>query len=283
MRQIFEANKEKPSLRANPLVFTVILVSAATLCVLARARERQELAHERQNYLQEAHARTAVVVEALRDVYTQIYQGLRTVARLPGVRNIDRHAKTFQDTSRQAVQEIYNNLASNVAMSEVYVVPADMDPDQVDPVTGKPQAPITTFDELIIGRHAEQTEHLPDSEEIKIPEVEIYEYRLMVRQMAALKQRYPTEHSIKGLAYPMISGPEVITCDNSRFRPSAPDDRDRSGLVLSVPFYGPSGNFGGQVSGVILTHALRDLLPEGRYALLINENGLVAGSHSDGP
>jgi len=59
----------------------------------------------------------------------------------------------------------------------------------------------------------------------------------------------------------------VVTCDNRRFSPVSPDDRDRSGMVYSVPFYGPDGDLKGMVSGVILSHVLRDLLAEGNYAI----------------
>jgi len=276
-------NNAEPTGRPSHAVYSLIAAATLTLCTLVHLRERQELEQEQFQYLQEARARTAIVNEALRDAFTQIYQGIRTVARLPGVRNIDRYAQNFEGTSRQAVQEIYNNLAINVSMSEVYIVPAGMDPDQLDLKTGKPQEPITTFDELIIGRHAEQSgsEHEAHSQEL--PEVEIYEYRLMKRQMEVLATRFPTESTIVDLAYPVISGPEVITCDNSRFRPSAPDDRDRSGILLSVPFYGPDGNFRGQVSAVILTHVLRDLLPDGRYAVVHSGHSVVAGAHQDGP
>jgi len=41
-------------------------------------------------------------------------------------------------------------------MSEVYVVPLDLEPDKMDPVTRKPQIPITTFDHLIINRTADK-------------------------------------------------------------------------------------------------------------------------------
>ncbi|MEK6701909.1 MAG: ATP-binding protein [Planctomycetota bacterium] len=212
----------------------------------------------------------------------RMYEGLRTIARLPGVRNIDRYAKNFSDDARLTVQEIYNNLGSNVAMSEVYIVPLDLQPDKIDPVTGKPQAPITTFDHTIIGRTADSDEH-GSHDEAKVEEIEIHEYRLMRRQLDFLASRFADESSIKGLEYPAVIGPQVVTCDNSRFHVDHPNDQDRSGLVYSVPFYAPDGKLKGCVSGVILSASLGDLLETGDYAISSPDYGFfVANSKQPG-
>ncbi|MCX5689182.1 MAG: methyl-accepting chemotaxis protein, partial [Planctomycetota bacterium] len=59
--------------------------------------------------------------------------------------------------------------------------------------------------------------------------------------------------------------------DNSRYNARKPDDSDRSGHVLSVPFYRPDGELAGCVSGVILTNAVKDLLPDSNYVLINKE------------
>ena len=159
------------------------------------------------------------------------------MARLPGVRKIDRYAQHFDADSRQTVQELYNNLANRVALSEVYIVPLDLDPDRIDPHTGKPQTPTTTFDKLITGKNADETlQERGDAP--KVEEIEIFEYRMMKRQLAWMRRRYPQEKNIRALKFPAICGPAVVTCDNSYYSPAHPDDKDRSGLVYSVPFYG---------------------------------------------
>jgi len=89
----------------------------------------------------------------------------------------------------------------------------------------------------------------------------------MKKQIAWLKREYSTENSIEGLIYPAIGGQEVITCDNTHYSMGAPNDKDRSGLVYSVPFYDLGGDFKGVISGVILTKALSDMLPNGNMML----------------
>ena len=83
----------------------------------------------------------------------------------------------------------------------------------------------------------------------------------MKEQLSILKARFPEEAEVARLAYPAIAGPEVITCDNTRYSPSRPNDEDRKGLVYSVPFYGLDGTLHGVVSAVILTSAVKDMLP----------------------
>ena len=233
-----------------------------------------------EHYRSESSLRSLNVAHDIERTVTQIYSGLRTIARLPGVRSIERHAVGFDEDARTSVQETYNNLALSVAMSEVYIVPLDLDPDRIDPVTKEPEAPITTFDELIVGRHAgpEDLEH----KQSELEEIEIYEYRLMREQLAWMRQHCPRETSVHGFGYPLVGGPEVITCDNSKLSVLHPNDADRSGLVWSVPFFAPDGQLKGCISGIILTHALRDRLPTGSFALCNAQRGYLAGSHFEG-
>ena len=246
--------------------YVLILLTGLGLSAGVHLKYRDDIATDLARYRAESSENSKEVASSVEQVFTQMYQGLRTIARLPTVRGIDRYAEQISPEGRQTIQEIYNNLASNVAMSEVYIVPVDLEPDRVDQRTGKLQEPITTFDELIVGRHAEHTENHKSSDS-EIPEIEIFEYRLMKQQLAWLKSHYPREENVVGVKYPALSGPEVITCDNTRYKPSAPNDKDRSGLVYSVPFYGEDGVLKGCVSGVILTYAISDLLPKGSYAL----------------
>lgn len=230
------------------------------------------------HYKLESHEQSLAVEHRIENSFQQMYQGLRTMARLPGVQSIDRYAKHFDGNAKGAVQEIYNNLGSNVAMSEVYIVPLDLDADQIDPVTKTNQAPIITFDHLIINRNGDSKE----ADTSGLEQTEIYEYRLMKQQLAWMQQKFPSEKSVHGLDYPALSGPEVITCDNSKYSKSAPDDKDRSGIVYSVPFYDLRGGLKGCISGVILTHAFRDLLPSGSYTLRSKKNNYSAVPNMDG-
>jgi signal transduction histidine kinase/CheY-like chemotaxis protein len=268
-----------------------LIISAGIAATQAIAwKQQNDLDVALANYRAEAHNRSLQTAEKIRGAFHSLYIGLRTMARLPGVRNIDRYAERFQADARQTVQELYNSLAQEVALSEIYIVPVDLDPDAIDRLTGKPQEPITTFDEIIIGRHADQpapgdaqTNQTAGHQEQELEEIEIHEYRLMQKQIVWFQAKVSSEQSIVGLNYPALGGPEVITCDNSRYSPSRPDDRDRSGLVYSVPFYGPDGALKGMISGVVLTRVLQDLIPGGYYAIHNDQYDYRIGSRDAGP
>jgi len=99
-------------------------------------------------------------------------------------------------------------------------------------------------------------------------EIETFEYHEMQQQLGFLKQRYPLLSGIEGLSLPMIASPELITCDNTAFIHTLAD-ADRSGVVFTVPFYGSDEGLRGAVSAIILSSALKALLP-GRDSSLVN-------------
>ncbi len=252
-----------------------------------------DLALAKAEYVSESRRITDRTSQDVAHVFQAIYEQLRTIGRLPGLKGFS-HDQEFVDfrgggeafdaDAREAIQEIYNNLASSVDMSEVYIVPADFDPEAIDPQTGELQEPSITFDELIVGRTASSGHHGEPAgdEHDEIEEIEIYEYRVMKRQIALLRARFPRIESIEGLAYPAAGGPEVVTCDNRYYSPAAPDDAARSGLVYSVPYYDNAGDFAGIVSGVILTYSLREKLGMGQCLILNPKHDYKVVPETDG-
>jgi PAS domain S-box-containing protein len=229
---------------------------------------------------------TQIVRHHLTDMFQEVYEQLRTVARLPGVQNIDRHARGFNADAKTTVQELYNNLAQQTPISELYIVPLDLDPDAIDPDTGKNQEPITAFDQLIVGRiggtAVPEESTGPRSQAPGVEEVEIFEYRVMKEQLAYFKRSFPHESDIHNLVYPALCGPQVITCDNSRYDPARPNDEDRSGLVYSVPFYGPNGAIKGCISAVMLTARLQETVADPDRALVHIAGAFAAPGRTPG-
>jgi methyl-accepting chemotaxis protein len=209
----------------------------------------------------EEHAASLAVVNAAQSQFTAIYQNIRTISRLPSVIKIDSHATNINQDAITTIQEIYNNLASNVAVSEVYIVGRDLNADRIDPVTQAPQTPIYMFDDLI-------ADDAGSGGVIKRFEAEIYEYHLLHHQMQWFGRHVPTVKQTSGLDIPMISGGQVITCDNTVYNMTL-DDADRTGMIFSVPFFGPDGNFKGTISAIIRVKALRMVLP-GKNVAMVN-------------
>jgi HPt (histidine-containing phosphotransfer) domain-containing protein len=251
----------------------VVGVSLALVGLLKRVAQI-DLDEIRNSYIDEQKYEVELVADKVEEAFKAFYQGLRTMTQLPGVRSIDRYGKSFQDDSKKAVQQIYNNTYVNVTLSEVYLLPSSLDPDKIDPKTGKAEEPIITFDEFIVGGAAKKEEAVEGGVEIpeeELEELEIEEYRLMRDQLTHLRTNYPKQSSIDGLNFPAISGPPVITCDNSEFTKKDLDsgnDKPRMGLVYTLPFYDMNGNFAGGVSGVVRINVLERLIPESSFAII---------------
>lgn len=274
--------------RSEVATYVAGMLAALALIALVESAKSDSLKSALADFVASNEKQVDDAAAGVASNFRQIHQGLRTIARLPGVRSIDRYAKAFTLDARASVQEIYNNLAENVAVSEVYILPIDFDPDSIDPSTGKPQEPITTFDQLIVGRTADSSQLTGTGGSglrrvsHGVEEIEIHEYRLMKKQLAFFKANYAREEDVRFGAYPAVASEEIITCDNTRFSPARPDDRDRMGVVYSVPFFGPEGKLRGMVSAVILTAAIREMIPGGTYAISIPAYSFVAGSSEAG-
>jgi methyl-accepting chemotaxis protein len=248
----------------------------AVLAALVYEKSGLDLEVARGNFLERSEQEAQAVATHVDGALTDIYQNIRTIAQLPSVRSIDRHGEHLDENALLSIQQIYNNLASNVAVSEVYIVPVSLDPDAVDPKTGKPEAPILMFDQLIVGNEEKEEKdrtNLPEQEEI-------FEYRLLRDQMAWFGRHYPDAGRISRLDVPLLSGPAVVTCDNSDFDTTR-DDADRVGVLFSVPFFGPDGKLKGAITAVVRSNALRDLMPSGNFAV-VNTAYDVAVAGPDG-
>ena len=211
--------------------------------------------------------------------FKQIYQNIRTISFLPSVRKIDRHGKNLDAEGQASIQQIYNNLASNIAVSEVYIVPKELNPDAIDPETKEKEVPTLMMDQLIVGSATSGNDDGSGEKGPELEEREIEEYHLLQKQMDWFAKSYPRVS--KDLNIPIITGPEVVTCDNTDYAKSLKDP-DRSGIILSVPFYDVNGNFKGVISAIIRTNVMRQLLPDTSYALINTSYNFVAPSWKPG-
>ncbi|WP_419759911.1 methyl-accepting chemotaxis protein [Acidisoma sp.] len=220
----------------------------------------------------EEHAATLATADAAQSQFSAIFQNLRTISRLPSVIKIDGHATNINQDGITTIQEIYNNLASNVSVSEVYVIGKDLDADHIDPVTMAPQTPILMLDDLI-------SNDAGGGGVVRRFEAEIYEYHLMRHQIEWFEQHTPTVKQTNGLDIPMISGHPVITCDNTVYNVTL-NNADRTGMVFSVPFFGPDGNFKGMIAAIVRLKALREVLPGKNVAMFNRQSGtLLVAKH----
>ncbi|MFZ2587599.1 MAG: methyl-accepting chemotaxis protein [Alphaproteobacteria bacterium] len=223
----------------------------------------------------EARVETDIAAKKVNLALSLIYQNLRTISLLPGVRKVNDDGSNLDGDALQAVQQIYNNLTSNVAMSEVYIVQRDINPDSD---VSHLKQPIKMFDTLMMDPANPPADDGPGS---PFEEAEIDEYKQFMEVQNWLASHYPRMEGLDLLKLPVVAGSEVITCDNTDYD-ATQNDADRSGIMFNVPFYDMGGALRGTVAGVIRTNALRDLLPNANYALVNTKYGFQVASQEDG-
>jgi hypothetical protein len=85
---------------------------------------REDIKSARLSYMNEEHYKSMEAAKRIKDVFQTLYEGLRIIAGLPGVKTIDRHAQNLDDNARSAVQQIYKSIAgTTTALSEIYIRP----------------------------------------------------------------------------------------------------------------------------------------------------------------
>ncbi|MGX8008476.1 putative bifunctional diguanylate cyclase/phosphodiesterase [Mesorhizobium sp. ORM8.1] len=266
--------------------FALILVTGAATLAALHIRSQRDFALAKERYLENSQAVSRATAKTVEDALRAIYENVRTLTYLPSVQNLDRHGTNLGEEGRATIQQIYNNLANNVSISEVYFLPLNFDPDRFDPVKGKLEEPILQFDQLIVNAKArteatgaKKLASLDDQSLTRPPEeIETYEYHELAKQLAWLKANYPTSSNIDGLNVPIIGTKELITCDNTDFIHSG-DNADRSGFILSVPVFATDGSLRGSVSAIMLTSALRKLLPSADYVIVNADYGFESDQH----
>jgi signal transduction histidine kinase/ActR/RegA family two-component response regulator len=278
------SSPSSPLLSSTRIGLAVFLLVLLTLGAAWSIQNKigQDFDHALSAYRKENSQRAAAASVLLTDKLEQIRQNLRTISLLPSVREIDRHGTNLSEHSLITIQQVYNNLALNVDVSEVYIVPLEFDPAGIDPVTGKAEEPTLMFDELIVDAGARLEEEEGETTEFSDhEEVEAYEYEVLRRQIDWLAVNFPNASSYSGIDRPMLSSEEIITCDNTVYVRTG-KDADRSGIMLSVPFYGPDGAIRGVVSAIIRTGALAGYLPDGDSALVNAYHNYTAFAPSEG-
>lgn len=256
--------------------YAVILSFAFCIVFLIHHKAQTDYASEVSHYQSASLDRSKLAAEKVRLSLNRIYENIRTISLLPGVKKINLQGKDLDANTHETIQQIYNDLANAVDVSEVYIVPVDFDPDSIDPATGKAKEPLLMFDKLILAANRTQNASVKE-EKVSHEEQEIYEYQQLRDALAWLKRNYNDVGSFAGMNVPLHTSKEVITCDNREYEKTL-NDEDRKGIIFSVPFYGEDGILKGSISAIIRTNALRNLLPDTHHALFNYTSGYLAVS-----
>ncbi|MFO1435620.1 MAG: methyl-accepting chemotaxis protein [Gammaproteobacteria bacterium] len=198
-----------------------------------------------------------------------MYESIRTISLFPGVRDIaggNRVSESedvvkdgrFSADTHETVQQLYNNLARNVNVSEIYAIVDGFD-------ASKGEFPFFMYDSLILNgskdasAQTEQSEGIVESKiEDEPEESEEAEYKYYPTQLAYFRKNYPTFNFKDLNDIPTTFSPRMRTCDNTQYLSiSHGNVADSEGFLYSVPFYDrATGNFKGIVSAIFRANML---------------------------
>jgi methyl-accepting chemotaxis protein len=180
----------------------------------------------------------------LERLFDTVYQNARTISLLPSVRAITGSnrkndsedvvvEKRLSADAYNTVQQIYNNIANNVSVSEIYSVLDGLD-------YRKGEIPFLMLDELILQKPAKNAvEGEGSKKDADTPvELEDQEYEYFPKQMAQLKSSHPTFNYTAIEDIPAVLSPLMRTCDNTQYASiKQGNEKETYGLLYSVPFY----------------------------------------------
>ncbi len=270
----------------------VIIALTLIPLILVQKKSAQDSQLARLEYKKIMHAETLAVVDNINKNIGDIYDSLRDISFLPDVRMFDSQQETLDKNVQTIVRMIYADLNKNVDVSEIYVTSSEFDPENPAASHRLQMEPIIAFDEIARNKGDDASlmdniifnmgkEGMASASATEPHGDETSEYRLIYTQIQWMKQYFSSLSKVRRTSIPMISGPEVITCDN-RFFSETKNDKDRSGIVFSVPFYGVDGTLKGAISATVLTNALRAFIPSKDAVLINNLNDYMVFGNEEG-
>lgn len=251
-----------------------IILGAGTFFL--RGMYVKEKAALKEVFLKEEKGKAEMKKRQVEQMFSQIYQGARTISLLPSVRSLgggnlpkDFPAKydaaRFSADAQLTVQQIYNNMASNVSVSEVYAVLKGFRPDLEE-------TPFFMYDELIVqsgagaGAGGEAHAHGAGAYSDEPEEYEGDEYSHYVQQLSEMEMKYPVfrdEYAKDIDTIPLLGSPVMRTCDNSQYDSvRTGDEANAAGMLFSAPIYSAAGRreFAGLISVIVRTNVFEAVL-----------------------
>lgn len=239
-------------------------------------------------FMKEENGKAEIKKRQVEQAFSQIYQGARTISLLPSIRSLQGgnlpkdfptkfDATRFSSDAQMTVQQIYNNMASNVSVSEVYAVMKGFRPDIGE-------TPFFMYDTLIVqssggaAEGAHEHEHGAFSDEPE--EYEGDEYSHYIRQLAEFDMKYPVfsaEYATDIDTIPLLGSPVMRTCDNTQYVSKKDGDAaEANGMLFSAPVYSMEGQraFTGLISVIVRTNVFEALLID-RPFVPVTENDIA--------
>lgn len=246
-----------------------ILVVSLTFCALLYFtfdyyhEKNKIIQNYKSNFIKDDFLKKKTSIEK---TFALLYQSIRTISLLPSIRDLSGNNRKnekedvvklnrFSKEGAMTVQQLYNNLVSNVSVSEIYAILNGFNPK-------KGEIPFFMYDKPLLS----ETEKKIDQEEKKTSdtpeESEESEYKYFPELLNSLQKNYSEINYSKGLeGIPAISSPLMRTCDNDQYKSKKEGDlKNAEGFIYSVPFYGKDLKLKGTIAAIIRSNNIEALL-----------------------
>ncbi|QOY54227.1 methyl-accepting chemotaxis protein [Candidatus Sulfurimonas marisnigri] len=212
----------------------------------------------------------------LEQAFKKMYESARTISLLPSVRDIDGGNRksededivkdgTFSEDAFATVQQIYNDLVSNVNVSEIYAIADGLNFE-------KGEFPFFMFDSLVMGNEEEEGESAevnPDFPE----EAEEAEYIYYPIQINYFKEKFPLFNYKTLNDIPAVFSPLLRTCDNTQYQSKSTGNVQESyGILYSIPFYNKKNEIKGIISIIFRKNLLESLLVNVPFIIITDKD-----------
>jgi len=270
-------------LRLSAATLAVLLLALALYLVLL-SDERERVAQARESVIAARLSRDmSAKATQLENTFNAMYQNARTISLLPSVRAIEGSNRLnekedvvaqgrFSSDGYKTVQQLYNNLAGSAHVSEVYAVLQGLE-------YKKGQVPFFMFDTLIVDSNAKADEGAGGAKNPDYPEeLEDFEYTYFPKQLALIKEKYPSFNFTRLDDVPAYLSPVMRTCDNTQYYSlKACNVLDSNGFLYSVPFYhGTKKTLTGVISVISRTNAYEAELLDIPFLILTAKDRVAA-------
>jgi diguanylate cyclase (GGDEF)-like protein len=263
--QTIRRNLRAPSARGAIALVAALILLIVEILIFNDVNSARDRALDKLQT--DARISTETKSRELSQVLNDLYINTRTIAMLPAVRRaaaINRASVAedsvksgrFSATDAETVAQLYLHLAEVLSVSEVYIVY-----DGFKPQRG--EVPFLMFDSVIVERFRnlnQRTRTLAEKQTApELPEeVEEEEYAQLVEQLTRFRRENPWLPPLAPQGMPILLSPPLITCDNSQYlSPATCQQRDRTGMLLSVPIYDQTtAAFKGLVTAVVRLNVL---------------------------
>lgn len=227
---------------------------------------------------QERFDKKAIDVE---NAFNWIFLGARTIALLPGVRQIEGgnlpkdferkyDDERFSKDAQLTVQQIYNYMSANISVSEVYCVLKGFKPEEGE-------TPFFMYDTLIVQDSEESNEHESENEDYpeEYEDDEYYYYKVQLekfeKEHAGLSQAISSGRE----EYPMIGSHSMRTCDNTQYSSKMSGEvKNAYGMLFSVPIFDNDHDqeLIGIISVIIRNNVFEAMLTGAPYIVVTEED-----------